>query len=222
MRRDDFELESSIEEKDRAHMPDSQNRDTDMGAGYVFPRGKGPLHSGISASQRGNEAQDNRGDMNGPGIRALVPTYRKHYWQEKGGRYSPPRTTGGVWCRDQHTPLIRESRSRSLHTPEREHETPRGINRREECEGEREREQARPRGGYLEGRRGRNPLTPMIPGSKCRPKYTPRREPETPRGYGRREEYEGERGPRGRGKSVNLMVSQTGKRSMRSSPVMQK
>jgi hypothetical protein len=62
----------------------------------------------------------------------------------------------------------------------------------------------------------------MIPGSGCRPKYIPRREPETPIGYGRREEYEGERGPRGRGKSVNLMVSQTGKRSMRSSPVMQK
>jgi hypothetical protein len=35
----------------------------------------------------------------------------------------------------------------------------------------------------------------MIPGSGCRPKYTPRREPETPRGYGRREEYERDRGP---------------------------
>jgi hypothetical protein len=47
----------------------------------------------------------------------------------------------------------------------------------------------------------------MIPGSGCRPKYTPRREPETPIGYGRREEYEGKRGPRGRGKSVNLPMS---------------
>jgi hypothetical protein len=46
MRRDDFELESSREEKDRAHMHDSQNRDTDMSAGYAFPRGQGPLHSG--------------------------------------------------------------------------------------------------------------------------------------------------------------------------------
>ena len=50
MRRDDFELESIREEKDRANMHDSQNRDTDMIAGYVFPRGQGPLHSGISAS----------------------------------------------------------------------------------------------------------------------------------------------------------------------------
>jgi hypothetical protein len=30
---------------------------------------------------------------------------------------------------------------------------------------------------------------------------------ETPRGYGRREEYEGERGQRGRGKSVSLSMS---------------
>jgi hypothetical protein len=41
-RRDDFELESSRDEKDRAYMHDSQNRDTDMGAGYAFPRGQGP------------------------------------------------------------------------------------------------------------------------------------------------------------------------------------
>ena len=79
MRHDDFELEWSREEKDRAHMHDSQNRDTDMSAGYAFPRGQGPLHSGVSASQRGNEPHDYRGDMNGSGIRALVPTYREHY-----------------------------------------------------------------------------------------------------------------------------------------------
>ena len=52
----------------------------------------------------------------------------------------------------------------------------------------------------------------MIPGSGCRPKYTPRREPKTPRGYGRREEYEGERGqkgerPEGKGKEVKLPMS---------------
>jgi hypothetical protein len=89
MRHDDFELESSREEKDRAHMHDSQNRDTDMSAGYAFPRRQDPLHSGVSASQRGNEAQDYRGDMNGPGIRALVLTYREHYWQERGGSLIP-------------------------------------------------------------------------------------------------------------------------------------
>jgi hypothetical protein len=47
----------------------------------------------------------------------------------------------------------------------------------------------------------------MLPGSGSRPRYNPRREPETPRGYGRREVYEGERGPRGRGKSVSLSMS---------------
>jgi hypothetical protein len=47
----------------------------------------------------------------------------------------------------------------------------------------------------------------MIQGGGCRPKYTPRREPETPRGYERREEYEREIGPMGRGKSVNLPMS---------------
>jgi hypothetical protein len=57
MRHDDFELESSRDEKDRAYMHDSQKRDTDMGAGYAFPRGQGLPHSGVSASQRKNEAQ---------------------------------------------------------------------------------------------------------------------------------------------------------------------
>jgi hypothetical protein len=55
----------------------------------------------------------------------------------KGGCYSPPRITGEGWSRDHHTFLIRESRGRSRHTPGREHETPRGINRREECKEER-------------------------------------------------------------------------------------
>ena len=102
---------------------------------------------------------------------------------------------------------MRKSRGRISHTPGREHETPRGINRREEYEGERERGQSRPRGGDPEGLGGRNPYTPMLPGSGYRPRYTPKREPETPRGYERREEYEGERRPRGRGKSVSLLMS---------------
>ena len=57
-----------------------------------------------------------------------------------------------------------------------------------------------PKRGDIEGLRERNQYTPMIPGSGCMPKYTPRREPETHRGYGRREEYEGEKGLRGKGK----------------------
>ena len=84
MRHDDFELESSRDEKDRAYMHDSQKRDTDMGAGYAFPRGQGLPHSGVSASQRKNEAQDYRGDMNAPCIRTVVPSHREHYWQERG------------------------------------------------------------------------------------------------------------------------------------------
>jgi len=52
-RRDDFELESSREEKDRAYMHESQIRDTGMGAGYASPRGQGLLHSRGSSSQRG-------------------------------------------------------------------------------------------------------------------------------------------------------------------------
>jgi hypothetical protein len=102
---------------------------------------------------------------------------------------------------------MRESRGRTRHTPGREHETPRSIHRRKEYEGEKERGQSRPKGGNPEGPGGRNQYTPMLPGSGSRPRYTPRREPETPRGYGRREEYEGERGQRGRGKSVSLPMS---------------
>ena len=72
---------------------------------------------------------------------------------------------------------MRESRGRTRHTPGREHETPRNIQRREEYEGERERGQSRPRGGDPEGPGGRNPYTPMISGSGNRPRYTPGREP---------------------------------------------
>ena len=102
---------------------------------------------------------------------------------------------------------MRESRGRTRHTPGREHETPRNIQRREQHEGERERGQSRPRGEDPEGPGGRNPYTPMLPGSGNRPRYTSRREPEIPRGYGRREKYEGERGQRGRGESVSLPMS---------------
>ena len=109
------------------------------------------------------------------------------------------------WNRDQSTPLTREIRDRARYTPGREQETPRGLSRREECKGERE--QARPRGGDFEGPRGRNPYSPLIPESGCRSKYTMGREPGTPRGYGRREEFEEERAQKGRGKSVNLPKS---------------
>jgi hypothetical protein len=81
----------------------SQNRDTDMGAGYAFPRGQGLPHSGVSASQRGNEAHDYRGDVNGPGIRTVVPTHREHYWQERGSLFPSEEHRRG-WNREHHTP----------------------------------------------------------------------------------------------------------------------
>jgi len=83
-RRDDFVLDSSREERDREYVHDSQNRATGMGAGYASPRGQGPLHRRVSSRQRGNEAHDYSRDMNGPGMQACVPTYREHYWQDRG------------------------------------------------------------------------------------------------------------------------------------------
>lgn len=68
MRRDDFELESSRENKNRAYMHDSQSRDMGVKARYASSSEQGLLHSGVSASQKGNEAHDYSGDMNGPGI----------------------------------------------------------------------------------------------------------------------------------------------------------
>jgi hypothetical protein len=174
-------------------MHDLHIRDSDIHAGYAFPRGPGLPHSEVLASKRGKETQDYRGEMNVLSIQAVAPTYRENVWQERGGRYSPPRNTGGGWSREHPNPLMRESRGRTRHTPGREHKTPRNIQRREEYEGERERGQSHPRGEDPEGPGGRNPYTPMLPGSGNRPRYTPRREPEIPRGYGRREEYEGAR-----------------------------
>ena len=52
-RRDDFESESSSDERDRAYMHDFQIRDSDIRAWYAFPREPGLFHSGVSASQRG-------------------------------------------------------------------------------------------------------------------------------------------------------------------------
>ena len=66
-----------------------------------------------------------------------------------------------------------------------------------------ERGQACPREGDFESPRVRNPYTPIIPDSGCRPKYTPRRETENPRGYARREEFEGE-GPKGERKECKF------------------
>jgi hypothetical protein len=174
-RRDDFELESSSDERDRAYMHNLHIRDSDIRAGFAFPRGPGLPHSEVLASKRGKETQDYRGEMSVPNIRAVAPSHRENVWQERGGRYSPPRNTGGGWSREHTNPLMRESRGRTRHTLGREHETPRNIQRREKYEGERERGQSRPSGEDPEGPRGRNPYTPRSQGSGNRPRYTPRR-----------------------------------------------
>ena len=101
--------------------------------------------------------------MSVPNIRTIAPSHRENVWQERGGRYSPPRNTGGGWSREHTNPLMRESRGRTRHTLGREHETPRIVQRRDEYEGEREREQSRPSGDDPEGPGGRNPYTPRLP-----------------------------------------------------------
>jgi hypothetical protein len=104
-------------------------------------------------------------------------------------------------------PLMRESRDRTRHTLGRENEVPRIVQRRDEYDRERERGHYRPSGEDIEGPGGRNPAIPRLQSSGNRPGCPPRREPENPSGYARREEYEGEKGQRGRGKSVSLPMS---------------
>jgi hypothetical protein len=101
---------------------------------------------------------------------------------------------------------MRESRGRTRHTPGREHETPRSIHRRKEYEGEKERGQSRPKGGTLRVQEEETNILPCyrVVGAGL---GTPPEENPKPRGYGRREEYEGGTGPRGRGKNVNLPMS---------------
>ena len=137
-------------------MHDSQN--STAGLGYASPRGQGPLHRRAPSRQRGNESHDYSRDMHGPGMQACVPAYREHYWPDKGV-VSPlrgPPEGGGIETKVY--PLTRESRERARYTPGREQKTPRGLGRREECEGEGG--QARLREGDFEGPRGRNPYTP--------------------------------------------------------------
>jgi hypothetical protein len=101
--------------------------------------------------------------------------------------------------------LLRESRGRTRHTLAGENHVPRIVQRRDEYE--RERGHYRPSGEDMEGPGGTNPTIPRLPSSGNRPGCPPRRDPENPSGYVRREEYEGERGQRGRGKSVSLPMS---------------
>jgi hypothetical protein len=60
---------------------------------------------------------------------------------------------------------MRESRGRPRHTPGREHETHRNIQRREEYKGGEGKRTIPPKRGDPEGTGGRNPYTPMLLGS---------------------------------------------------------
>ena len=193
-RRDDLDWDSSSDERDRSYMQNVHIRDSDIRAGYAFPREPGLYHS------EGAEVRV-------PNIRTVAPANRESVWKDRGGggRYSPPRNTGGGWNRENDNPLLRESRGRTRHTLAGENHVPRIVQRRDEYE--RERGHYRPSGEDMEGPGGTNPTIPRLPSSGNRPGCPPRRDPENPSGYVRREEYEGERGQRGRGKSVSLPMS---------------
>jgi len=60
-------------------MHDLHIRNSDIRAGYAFPRGPGLPHSGALASKRGKETQDYRGEMNVPSIRAVAPIIEKMF-----------------------------------------------------------------------------------------------------------------------------------------------
>jgi hypothetical protein len=86
-RRDDLDWDSSSEERDRSYMQNVHIRDSDIRAGYAFPREPGLYHS------EGAEVRV-------PNIRTVAPANRESVWKDRGGRYSPPRNTGGGWNRE--------------------------------------------------------------------------------------------------------------------------
>ena len=91
MRRDDFELDSSSDERDQTYMHDLHIRDSDICAGYTFPREPGLPHSGVLASKRGKETHEYWGEMSVPNIRTerlIEKTFGR-----KGGVVIPLRGT---------------------------------------------------------------------------------------------------------------------------------
>jgi hypothetical protein len=75
-RRDDFEWDSSSDERDRAYMHNVHIRNSDIRAGYAFPREPGLFHSGVLASKGA--------EMSVPNIRTIAPSHRENVWQERG------------------------------------------------------------------------------------------------------------------------------------------
>ena len=78
-RRDDFDWDSSSDERDRAYMHNVHIRDSDIRAGYAFPREPGLFHSGVLASKGA--------EMRVPNIRTIAPSNRENVWQ--GGSLFP-------------------------------------------------------------------------------------------------------------------------------------
>ena len=76
-RRDDLDWDSSSDERDRAYMQNVHIRDSDIRAGYAFPREPGLFHSGVLASGGGAEVRV-------PNIRTVAPANRESVWKDRG------------------------------------------------------------------------------------------------------------------------------------------
>jgi hypothetical protein len=77
-------------------MHDFHIRDSDIRVGYAFPTGPGLPHSGVLASQRGNETQDYRGEMNVLGIR--TPLLRRPLLLPRGEALDIPASLPSEEC----------------------------------------------------------------------------------------------------------------------------
>jgi hypothetical protein len=80
-RRDDFDWDSSSDERDWAYMHNVHIRDSDIRAGYAFPREPGLFHSGVLASKGA--------EMRVPNKRTIAPSIRENVWQDRGGSLFP-------------------------------------------------------------------------------------------------------------------------------------
>ena len=65
-------------------MHDVHIRDSDIRAGYAFPREPGLSHSGVLTSKSGKETHEYRVEMSVPNIRTIAPSHRENVWQERG------------------------------------------------------------------------------------------------------------------------------------------
>lgn len=73
-RRDDWD--SSSEERDQKYMQNMHIRDSDIRAGYAFPREPGLFHSGVLAS--------GGAEVRVPKIRTVAPSDRESIWHDRG------------------------------------------------------------------------------------------------------------------------------------------